>query len=88
MWGAAGSAPFLFVDPASDGHVSILWLFGAMIGPFSERLMRWVHEAGHCDDAMLGRDWVGLGDQLIDGTATADAVGRFQERYATNQDRC
>ena len=31
-----------------------------MIGPFSRRLMEWVHEEGHCSTEMLAWDWDGL----------------------------
>ena len=54
-----GDLHLQFVYPAADGFVSITLLFGTMIGPFSKRLMEWVHEEGHCDQAMrrlgLGR---------------------------------
>ena len=46
-----------FVYPALDGYVSITLLFGEMIGPFTYRLMEWVHEEGHCDAAMRDWDW-------------------------------
>ena len=43
--------PLRLVYPAKDGHVSITFLFGSMVGPFTRRLMHWVHEEGHCDEA-------------------------------------
>ena len=47
-----GAVHLQFVYPALDGYVSITLLFGSMIGPFSKRLMEWVHDEGHCDAAM------------------------------------
>ena len=49
----------------SDGYVSITLLFGTMIGPFSRRLMEWVHEEGHCDAAMRDWDWDAFGLRLV-----------------------
>jgi len=57
-----------WVYPALDGHVAISLSFGPMIGPFQRRLMEWVREEGHCDQAMLDKDWVGLGLALTEGT--------------------
>jgi crotonobetainyl-CoA:carnitine CoA-transferase CaiB-like acyl-CoA transferase len=51
----AGPLHLQFVYPAADGYVSITLLFGSMIGPYTQRLMAWVHEEGHCSAAM--RDW-------------------------------
>ena len=55
----------LVLYPAFDGHVSITLLFGTMIGPFSKRLMEWVHEEGLCDRAMLDWDWEAFGIRLL-----------------------
>ena len=60
-----GDLHLQFVYPASDGFVSITLLFGTMIGPFSKRLMEWVHEEGHCDRAMLDWDWDAFGIRLV-----------------------
>ena len=61
----AGPLHLQFVYPASDGHVSITLLFGSMIGPFSRRLMEWVHEEGHCSAEMLAWDWDAFGLRLV-----------------------
>ncbi len=57
----AGPVHLQFVYPASDGYVSITLLFGSMIGPFSRRLMEWVHDEGHCSAEMLAWDWEAFG---------------------------
>ena len=53
--------------PCKDGQVSTTFLFGAAMGPFSRRLMEWVHEEGFCDDATLNKDWIEYGTMLFDG---------------------
>lgn len=47
-----------FIYPCKDGHVSITFLFGAIIGPFTRRLFEWMHEEGFVDDATRDKDWV------------------------------
>ncbi|MGE0730069.1 MAG: CoA transferase [Acidimicrobiia bacterium] len=56
-----------FVYPARDGHVSITFLFGQMIGPFTQRLMDWVHEEGHCSAELRDLDWVDFFNLLFSG---------------------
>ncbi|MFN0030304.1 MAG: CoA transferase [Acidimicrobiales bacterium] len=76
---AYGPFRLQFVYPAADGHVSITLLFGDTIGPFTARLMRWVHEAGHCDTALRDLDWVGFGTALFTDPA---APARLEEAKA------
>jgi len=47
-----------FVYPAKDGHVSITFLFGDMIGRFTQRLMRWVWDEGYCSTEIRDLDYV------------------------------
>lgn len=53
--------------PTTDGHVSITYLFGSAIGPFTRRLMEWVHEEGFCDAATRDKDWIGYTAKLLTG---------------------
>ena len=55
------------VWPCKDGFVSITFLFGASIGPFTRRLMEWIHEEGFCDEATRDKDWIDYANQLYDG---------------------
>lgn len=78
-----------FVYPAADGFVSITLLFGTMIGPFTQRLMQWVYDEGHCDEAMRDRDWSAFGLRLMtsdEGPAELEdakaAIGAMTRRYA------
>ena len=43
-----------FVWRCRDGYVAVTVLFGAALGPFTARLMAWIHEEGFCDLADAG----------------------------------
>ena len=53
--------------PCKDGYVSVTFLFGASIGPFTVRLMRCIYEAGLCDEATRDKDWLGYANLLYEG---------------------
>jgi crotonobetainyl-CoA:carnitine CoA-transferase CaiB-like acyl-CoA transferase len=53
--------------PCADGFVSVTFLFGASIGPFTRRLMQWIHEEGFCDEPTRDKDWLDYANQLYDG---------------------
>ncbi len=53
--------------PCKDGYVAITYLFGAAIGPFTARLMQWVYEEGHCDEATRDKDWLNYTVLLLSG---------------------
>lgn len=55
------------VWPVQDGYVTIGFLFGSSIGPFTRRLMEWVCEEGFCDVATRDKDWIGFGYTLFTG---------------------
>jgi len=63
------------VFPARDGYVTILFAFGSAIGPFSARLMAWVHESGFCDASTVAKDWIAYGSLLMTG---AEPVEEFE----------
>ena len=65
--------------PCADGQVSITFLFGASIGPFTQRLMSWIHDEGFCDAATRDKDWVGFGARLFAGTETVEEYGRIKQ---------
>ncbi|MDH4144675.1 MAG: CoA transferase [Acidimicrobiia bacterium] len=76
---AYGPFNLQFVYPAADGYVSITLLFGETIGPFTARLMAWVHEEGHCDTALRDIDWPGFGTALF---TDPDAPARLEAAKA------
>jgi len=63
----AGPIVARLLFPARDGHVAITFLFGSAIGPFSRRLMEWIHEEGGCDAATRDKDWLAYTQRLLAG---------------------
>jgi len=73
-----------FVYPAADGHVAVTFLFGDMIGRYTQRLMAWVHEEGHCSEDIRDLDYIRFFELIYGGqlppTAlddAADAIARL-----------
>jgi crotonobetainyl-CoA:carnitine CoA-transferase CaiB-like acyl-CoA transferase len=62
-----GGLVIRLVWPAHDGHVGILYLFGAAIGPFTRRLMEWIYAEGGCDAATRDKDWLAYTELLVSG---------------------
>ena len=60
------------VYAAKDGHVAITFLFGNAMGPFTRRLVEWMHEEGFCDDETRDLDWIGYGELLMHGKVPHD----------------
>ncbi len=53
-----GPLTLKFVQPAKDGYVSVTFLFGSAIGPFTRRLMEVMYEQGFVDEATRDKDWL------------------------------
>src|SRR5262249_34394486 len=68
--------------PARDGHVAITFLFGSAIGPFSRRLMEWIHEEGACDAAMRNKNWIGYTAALLSGAEPLEEFERVKRTVA------
>jgi crotonobetainyl-CoA:carnitine CoA-transferase CaiB-like acyl-CoA transferase len=73
-----------FVYPAVDGHVAVTFLFGDMIGPYTKRLMNWVHAEGHCREEIRDLDYVRFFDLIYRGALdrslldeAADGIARL-----------
>jgi crotonobetainyl-CoA:carnitine CoA-transferase CaiB-like acyl-CoA transferase len=62
-----GGIPLRFVNPAKDGHVSVTFLFGTAIGPFTRRLMEVMCEEGFVDEATRDKDWIGYTQLILSG---------------------
>lgn len=73
-----GNLVVQLVWPAQDGYVAILFLFGPAIGPFTRRLMEWMHEEGFCDTATRDKDWIGLLTQLLTGQEPLSEYDRLK----------
>lgn len=68
--------------PAADGYVAIAFAFGAALGPFTRRLMEWIHEEGACEAALLDRDWIGYNEALLTGREPIDEYERLKDTVA------
>jgi crotonobetainyl-CoA:carnitine CoA-transferase CaiB-like acyl-CoA transferase len=73
-----------FIYPCKDGYVSVTFLFGTAIGPFTRRLMEWMHEEGFVDAATRDKDWLNYTVLLLSGQEPLselqrciDAIERF-----------
>ncbi|MGF1598874.1 MAG: CaiB/BaiF CoA transferase family protein [Acidimicrobiales bacterium] len=77
--GSFGALKFRIVWPASDGHVTIAFLFGASLGVFTRRLMHWIHEEGFCDEATRDKDWINYAVLLDEGTESQEEYTRVRE---------
>jgi crotonobetainyl-CoA:carnitine CoA-transferase CaiB-like acyl-CoA transferase len=61
------------IHPCLDGHVTVTFLFGPSIGPFSQRLMAWICEEGGCDRSWPDKDWIQFAVNVTEGTETIEA---------------
>jgi crotonobetainyl-CoA:carnitine CoA-transferase CaiB-like acyl-CoA transferase len=64
--------------PARDGHVAITFLFGSAIGPFSRRLMEYIHDEGGCDAATRDKDWLRYSELLASGDEPVEEFERVK----------
>ena len=78
----AGEYVIRTVYPAIDGFVSITFMFGEMLGPYSQRLMNWVHEEGFCDEATRDLNWVDFFMMIFSGQADPEDLYRAQDAIA------
>lgn len=77
-----GGIPLRFVNPALDGFVSVTFLFGSAIGPFSRRLMEVLCEEGFVDEATRDKDWLGYTMLLATGKEPLSEYMRCAEAIA------
>ena len=72
--GAVQLGDFLipWVYECADGHVTVTVLFGPMIGPFTDRLVRWMHEEGFAPAELVAKDWVDFGLAVAEGRDSID----------------
>jgi crotonobetainyl-CoA:carnitine CoA-transferase CaiB-like acyl-CoA transferase len=72
----AGRYKLRWVYPCEDGHVSVTFLFGDTIGPYTARLFQWMHEEGFVDEATRDKDWVGFWDRIASRVESGDELVR------------
>ena len=71
-----GGIPLRFIYPASDGFVSVTFLFGTAIGPFTRRLMEAIHDEGIIDEATRDKDWLNYTTLLVTGQEPPEELMR------------
>ena len=63
----------------ADGYISLTFLFGSGIGPFSQRLFNWMYDEGECSQDDRDLDWIGLGAEFISGARPLSDWARLME---------
>lgn len=63
-----------FVFECADGHVNVTYLFGPVIGPYTNRLMAWMHAQGECPDHLAERNWIDYAMDVIEGRVGLDVM--------------
>ncbi len=71
--------PLQFVHPAKDGYVSVTFLFGSALGPFSRKLMEVMCAEGIVDEATRDKDWLNYTTLLIGGQEPVSELIRCTE---------
>lgn len=77
-----GGIPLRFVNPAKDGFVSVTFLFGSAVGPFSRRLMEVMFAEGFVDEATRDKDWINYTTLLMTGQEPVSELVRCLEAIA------
>ncbi len=65
--------------PCKDGYISVTFLFGATLGPFTAQLMAWIHEEGFCDEATRDKNWIDYVTLLLGGEETIEEYTRVKQ---------
>jgi len=84
MAGGAKMGPIRvpLVWKAKDGQISLVFLFGTALGPFTKKLVDYLYEIGACDAAMHATDWIAYGDQLLTGKESLEGYERMKSVIA------
>lgn len=69
-----GQFKLRYVFGCADGHVNVTYLFGPVIGPYTNRLFQWMKTEGECPDSVAERDWGPYAMDVIEGRASLDAL--------------
>ncbi len=72
--GAVNLGGFLipWVYACADGFVTVTFLFGPMIAPFTSRILSWACEEGYCEPDLRDKDWVDFGMAVLEGRESMD----------------
>ena len=72
--GAVNLGGFLipWVYECADGYVTVTFLFGPMIAPFTSRILAWACDEGFCEPELRDKDWVDFGMAIVEGRESMD----------------
>ena len=72
--GAVNLGGFLipWVYECADGYVTVTFLFGPMIAPFTSRILTWACDEGFCEPELRDKDWVDFGMAVVEGRESMD----------------
>ena len=62
--------------------MTVTHVFGSSIGPFTRRLLEWVHEEGFCDEATRDKDWIEYANLLGSGVEPLEEFERVKDAIA------
>lgn len=76
-----GQVTFRFVYECADGHITLTFLPGVLVGPFTNKVVAWANAEGALPDDLATIDWIDLleGRELDE---VADLVRRTSEALA------
>ena len=76
--GAVDLGGFLipWVYECADGYVTVTFLFGPMIAPFTSRILSWACAEGFCEPELRDKDWVDFGMAIVEGRESMDTFDR------------
>ena len=83
-----GLVRFRFVYECSDGHVTLTFLPGILVGPFTNRSIAWAAAEGTVDDELVSVDWTDLlTERELDDVAdiaarTSDGIAQALANYS------
>ncbi len=63
----------------SDGYVSLSVAMGTSTGHFSNNLMQWIHEEGHCPDEIAAIDWREMQRMAGEGEVDTELFAEVEE---------
>jgi crotonobetainyl-CoA:carnitine CoA-transferase CaiB-like acyl-CoA transferase len=66
-----------------DGEVTVTFMFGAAVGPFTARLMEWVRDEGYLSDELAATNWIRFSAQVVSGEETLQKFDRLKEALQT-----
>jgi crotonobetainyl-CoA:carnitine CoA-transferase CaiB-like acyl-CoA transferase len=81
-----GILRFRFVYECLDGHVTVTYLPGILVGPFTNRLLAWAHSEGTLDEELASVDWTNLLERDLEDVAplvdrTSDGLAAALARH-------